>query len=121
MGQSSVYVDIQDQKKIEEELKNEFIWSILVEELQLPLEEVWKEGQELTVEDKIKLRTILAQFSVDVISNGRGAQIFFENNKIAEWFPPFVILQKKASARKTNALYYELKLKWWSLYEKGEI
>ncbi len=117
----SIYVDIEDLSRTEEEEYNNFIRGVL-ENIGLDIEDIWPENLIFTPDDKIKISRFLEKFEIDIIHDGdRGYKIYFENKIIGEWYKPKVILRKDSRAKKlSKALYYELQLKCSSVFEKEE-
>lgn len=120
MIERSVYLDREDCKLIEDEERNLFIRGILAE-MGVPLEDVWPEAS-LTVQQKIKLRTLLGKLEMEIIDDGdRGYIIYHQNSKLAEWFKPRFILREDNGARTLNKkLYYEMVIKTWSVFDPPE-
>lgn len=123
MGENnqSIYIDREDAKKIENEERNIFVKTIL-ENLGVPLEEIW-EDEDLTVENKLKLRELLYKLDLEIIDDGdRGLKIYNKNILLAEWFKPQFKLRKDIKARNINrSLYYEMIIKTWTIFEEGEL
>ncbi len=117
----SIYINKEDANKAEEEELNSFIRSVL-ENSGLELDDVWAEGAELDVVTKIKLRSFLAKFDVDIIHDGdRGYKIYVGDDVIAEWFKPRVVLKTDPQARKASQrTYYEMMIKCSSVFEEFE-
>lgn len=114
----SIFLDREDTHQIEDEERNIFVKSIL-EELGVPLDEVWPDIS-LTVEQKIKLRNLLAKLDIEIIDDGdRGCQIWHSETKLGEWFKPRFILRKDEGARTlAKQLYYEMVIKTWSVFDQ---
>jgi hypothetical protein len=111
-----IFIDREDCKIIEEEERNIFIKGVL-EEIGVPLEEVWPEII-LSLENKIKLRNLLSKLDIEVIEEDRGYKIYCDNSLLAEWCKPRFILRKDPAARvPSKKLYYEMVIKTWSVYE----
>lgn len=120
MIERSVYLDREDCKLIEDEERNLFVRGIL-ESMGVPLEEVWPDIS-LTVEQKIKLRSLLGKLEMEIIDDGdRGCKIYHQNTKLAEWFKPRFILREDQGARTlSKKLYYEMVIKTWSIFDQQE-
>lgn len=117
----SILVDIDSLKSVEEEEMNKFVKSILLS-MDLPnLEEIWPDICLKSAKEKLKLRSVLSKYEIDVISDGdRGVKVFLKDELIAEWFKPNVILKKELQATKKlkDQYYYELKIKSSSIFEE---
>jgi hypothetical protein len=120
MIERSIFLDREDTRLIEEEEQSLFIRGIL-EEFGVPLEDIWPDTL-LTIEQKIKLRGLLGKLDIEIINDGdRECQIYYQNNKLAEWFKPRFILREDKGARTLNKkLYYEMVIKTWSIYDQQE-
>jgi hypothetical protein len=108
-------------QKVEEEEKTRFLKGIL-EEMGMPIQEFWTNDGPLSVDQRIKLRGILATYGVQVIDNLDGhMQIYVEGEKVAEWFKPTYKLKRdlrQIDPRKQ--LYLEMEVNLWSLFEEQE-
>lgn len=108
-------------KQVEEEEKTRFVRSIL-ESIGLPIEDIWDEDGQLSVENKIKLRSILSSYSVQVIENYDGElQIFADHQLIGEWKKCEYVLKKDLSEiDPSKKLYLEMHVNYWSVFENTE-
>lgn len=108
-------------KQIEEEEKTRFLRSIL-EQMGVPIQEFWTQDSPLSVDQRIKLRSILATFSIQVIDDLDGMlQIYVEGEKVAEWYKSKYKLKRdlrEIDPRKQ--LYLEMLVECWSLFEESE-
>lgn len=116
----SIFIDREDAKTIEEEERNLFLRSVL-EEIGIPIDDVWPDIS-LTVEDKIKLRDLLAKLDIEIIYDGdRGYQVYNKNIKLGEWFKPRFLLREDIGARTlAKKLYYEMVIKTWTVFDQQE-
>jgi hypothetical protein len=114
----SIYLDREDAQIIEEEERNVFLREVL-EEIGVPLEEVWPDIL-LTVEQKIKLRNLLSKLEIEIIHDGdRGYTVYHQDNKLGEWFKPRFLLRKNKKARNlSKKLYYEMVIKTWTIFDE---
>jgi hypothetical protein len=117
----SILVDIDSLKSVEEEEMNKFVKSFLLS-MDLPnIEEIWPDICLKSAKEKLKLRSVLSKYEIEVISDGdRGVKIYLKDELIAEWFKPNVILKKELQATKKpkDQYYYELKIKSSSIFEE---
>jgi hypothetical protein len=108
-------------KKVEEEERTRFLKNIL-EEMGVPIQEFWTTDGPLSVDQRIKLRGILATYSIQVIDDLDGhMQVYVEGERIAEWFKPTYKLKRdlrEIDPRKQ--LYLEMEVSFWSLFEEQE-
>ncbi len=57
----------------------------------VPINELWHADQDLSVEDKIKLRGILSTYNIKTIDDSDGhLQMFVDGELIAEWNKPII-------------------------------
>jgi hypothetical protein len=118
VAEFSIYIDIEDVKKVEAEERDKFIKSIL-EETGIPLDDVWPDEE---LNDKEKFRALMRKYDVDIIFDASGAaKIYVGNDVIAEWFKPRYILKKDPQAKRTSQkLFYEMIISNRSLFEENE-
>lgn len=104
--------------QVEEEEKSRFVREIL-ETLGLPIEKIWEDDNELTIEGKIKLRSILQTYSVQIIDSLDGElQIYHEDQVIGEWKKCQYVLKKDPNQRDPKKkLYLEMHIDNWSIFE----
>lgn len=108
-------------KQIEEEEKQRFLKDLL-EQMTVPIEEFWFVDGPLSIEQKIKLRSILSLYNIQVIDDLDGKlQIYVENEKVAEWKKPIYKLKRDFSQLDTKKqLYLEMLIEYWSMFEEQE-
>ena len=116
-----IYIDRDDCNSVETEERNLFIRGIL-EELGVPddsLMEVWPE-LELTVKNKIKLRSLLSKLDIEIVDDGdRGLKVYTGDTLLAEWAKPNFILREDKGARTlAGKLYYEMVIRTWSVFDQ---
>jgi hypothetical protein len=108
-------------KKVEEEEKSRFLRTLL-EQMGVPIEDFWITDGELSINQKIKLRGILATYSVQVIDDLDGAmQVYVENEKVGEWNK--CIYKLKRDLRQLDPrkqLYLEMEVDCWTIFEEEE-
>lgn len=107
--------------QVEEEEKARFIKSVL-ETVGIPLENIWDEAGVLTIEGKIKLRSTLSSYGVNVIDDlDGGLQVYIEREMVAEWSKPTYILRRDYShIDRSKQLYLEMTIKNWTIFEDNE-
>lgn len=108
-------------KHVEEEEKSRFLRGLL-EQMGVPILEIWTEDTPLTVDQKIKLRGILATYNIQIIDDLDGfLQVYVEEEKVAEWHKCTYKLKRDSSQRdKKKQLYLEMEINCWSLFEESE-
>lgn len=118
MHEVSLYVDIEEIKSVEQQEHNLFVKEIL-EQLGIPYQDIWKDDI-LEVEQKVALRSLLSKFGIDIIDDGdRGTKIYHENDCIATWHKPKIILRKnEVTINHNKKFYYEIILKTESMFEE---
>src|ERR1700677_1033317 len=75
--------------QVEAEEQSRFVRTVLetfIDKLPTPISNLWDENEHLSVENKIKLRSILSEYSIQIIDDGGGGlQVYCEDVKIGEW------------------------------------
>ena len=108
-------------KQVEDEEKSRYLRGIL-ELMGVPIAEIWPSENLLNVEQRIKLRSILATYNIQVIDDLDGhMQIYVEGEKVAEWFKCNYKLKRdlrEIDPRKRH--YLEMEVNTWSLFEEAE-
>lgn len=107
-------------RQVEEEEKTRFVRQIL-ETLGLPIDEIWDESGVLSIENKIKLRSILSTYNIQVIDDSDGElQIYCDGEVIGKWGKCEYKLkrdyQQKDPAKK---LYLEMITDTWSIFPEN--
>lgn len=105
-------------RQVEEEERSKFMRSVL-ETVGIPMEGIWDETGILTIENKNKLRTILASFNVIAIEDIEGGmKIYANREEIARWNKPSYVLKRDMSQiDRKKQLYLEMKCSYWSIFE----
>ena len=106
-------------RKVEDEEKSRFMRSIL-EIMGVPIDEFWIPEQPLSIEDKIKLRSILSTYNIQVIDDLDGSlQMYVDGQLIAEWKKCEYKLKRDLSQLDPNRqLYLEMQVNFWSIFEE---
>ena len=105
--------------KIEDEEKSRFIKGIL-DSMSVPLEGLWEDDIELSVENKIKLRNIFSSYNIKIIESPDGeVEIYVDNDLIAEWKKPRYVLKRDIVARDPDKkLYLEMHISYNSVFDE---
>jgi len=106
-------------KQVEEEEKSRYLRGIL-ELMGVPISEIWPSENLLNVEQRIKLRSILATYAVQVIDDLDGhMQIYVEGDKVAEWFKcTYKLKRDLREIDPRKRFYLEMEVNTWSLFEE---
>ena len=106
-----------DLKKIEAEEQSRFVRMIL-EELEVPFE--WKDDL-LTVEEKIKLRSLLTTYNISILDEPDGIlKIYAGRDLIGEWKQCEFRLRKDSSKiNHQDRLYYEMHCNFSTIFENN--
>lgn len=106
-------------KQIEEEEKNRFVKNIL-ETVGIPMEKVWDDKEQLSIEGKIKLRNILSSYSVNIIDDmDGGLKIYVDKEVVAEFKKPFYILKRDNNQiDPKKRAYLEMQITTWSAFDE---
>lgn len=109
-------------RQIEEEEKSRFVRDIM-DSLGLPVEGLWDEEGNLSIESKIKLREILIAYNLQVIADPEGRLEIYHHDEgtdvlIGEWRKPQYFLKRDYSQKDPKKkLYLEMKVSYWSIFE----
>ena len=106
---------------VEEEEKTRFIRSILAS-FELPIDDYWDEEGKITIDNKIKLRSLLSTLNIQIIDNSDGEiQVFCDGTVIAKWNKCEYVLRRDLKERDpAKKLYLEMKTDHWSIFEDLE-
>lgn len=108
-------------KQIEEEEKIKFLKNLL-EQMDVPVESFWTNSNSLSIEQRIRLRGILATYSIQVIDDLDGhMQIYVDRELVGEWFKSTYKLKRdlrQLDPRKQ--LYVEMTINYWTIFEEQE-
>lgn len=108
-------------RQIEDEEKTRFLRNML-EQMGVPIQEFWATDGPLSVDQRMKLRSILATYGIQVIDDLDGhMQVYVEGEKVAEWFKSTYKLKRDLRERDPRKqLYLEMEVNCWSLFEESE-
>ena len=108
-------------RKVEEEEKNRFLRSLL-EQMGVPIEEIWEDDLPLSIDQKIKLRTVLSTYSVQIVDDFDGLlQVYVEGEVVGSFHKPTYKLKRDVSEiDPRKQLYIEMTITYSSLFEEPE-
>lgn len=88
----------------------------------VPLDEIWPEGDNLTPSLKSRLRSILQKYSVEIVYTGdREYEIFVDNDLVAKWFKPRVVMRIDPEERElSKRFYYEVTFSYFSIFDLSD-
>ncbi len=106
---------------VEDEERHRFLYSLL-EQIGLPVNEFWQGEINLSIDQKIKLRNILATYGIQVIEDIDGhMQVYAENELVGEWNKCNYKLKKDLrQLDPKKRLYLEMYIDYWSIFEEQE-
>ena len=104
--------------KVEEEEKTKFLRAML-EYMNIPISEFWTTDDPLTVDQRIKLRSILSSYNVSVIDDLSGEmQIYVEKDLVGNWHKPYYKLKTDLRQIDPRKKYYlEMETDFWTIFE----
>lgn len=108
-------------KLIEEEEKNRFLFSLLVD-MGIDLGDLLNSNLILDIEDKIKLRNILSVYNVRVIDDQDGhMQVYVDSELIGEWHKcEYKLKTDLSELDPKKKLYLEMSINYWSIFEETQ-
>jgi hypothetical protein len=108
-------------KQVEEEEKNRFLRSLL-EQMGVPISEIWDDDTPLSIEQKIKLRSLLSAYNVQIIDDQDGfLQVYVDGETVASFNKPIYKLKRDLSQiDPKKQLFLEMEINCWSLFEENE-
>ena len=108
-------------RAVEEEEKHRFLHSLL-DQMGIPVNEFWSGDVNLSIDQKIRLRGILATYNVQVIEDIDGhMQVYVENDLVGEWNKCNYKLKKDLrQLDPKKRLYLEMEINYWSIFEEQE-
>lgn len=112
-------------RQVEDEEKSKFLKDLL-EQMGVPIDNIWDDNGFLSIEQKIKLRNILTTYGVKVIDDLDGhMQIYAEGDGklelVGEWQKcTYKIKRDLSEIDKKKQLYLEMEVDCWTLFEQQE-
>lgn len=116
-----------DTRKVEEEEKARFLRGILEQcfegtDVADQVMEIWNVDGPIPVEQKVKLRGILATYNIQAIDNQDGhLKVYLEKELIGEWYKSKYSLKRNYSAQDPKQrIYLEMHVECWSVFDPPE-
>ena len=108
-------------KRIEEEEKLSFLRNLL-EQMGVPVDDFWTISTGLSIDQRIKLRTILTTYGIQVIDDLDGhMQVYVERELVGEWFKSTYKLKRDLrELDPKKQLYMEMTINFWTIFEEQE-
>lgn len=106
-------------KQVETEEKNRFLRNLL-EQMGVPIQEFWETEDELSVENKIRLRNTLVAYNIQLLDDQDGElQVYLDGNKIAQWNKcTYKIKKDLGQLDRKKQLYLEMNIDYYSMLEE---
>ena len=93
MMQATIFLNREDAAKTEQEERTLWVKDILLK-IGIPLDDIWPENNEFTVEDKIKFRKLMAKYDILILDDSdHGLEIYVDDDIIARWNKPIYKLR----------------------------
>ena len=105
-------------RHVEEEEKMRFLKDVL-DQMGVPINDFWNTDEPLSIEQKIKLRAILATYSVQVIDDLDGhLQIYVDDELVGEWNKcTYKLKRDLRQLDPRKQLYLEMTVDFWTIFE----
>jgi len=105
-------------KQVEELEKTNFLYSVL-EQMGVPLDEVGMPSASLSIDQRIKLRELLGNYSIQVIDDNDGhMRIHMGEELVGEWNKcTYKIKRDLSQLDPRKQLYLEMYINCWSLFD----
>jgi len=108
-------------KQVEEEEKSRFLKNLL-EQMGVEVDSFWTTETALSIDQRIKLRSILATYMIQVIDDLDGhMQIYVQDELCGEWFKSTYKLKRDLrQLDPKKQLYMEMTINCWTIFEEQE-
>lgn len=108
-------------KVVEEEEKTRFLHALL-DQMGIPVNEFWTGDVNLSIDQRIKLRSILSTYGIQVIEDLDGhMQVYVDNELVGEWNKCTYKLKKDLrQLDPKKKVYLEMEINYWSVFEEKE-
>lgn len=118
----------EDTRSIEEEEKSRFLRGFLEQCFESApsvvdqISTIWNVDGPLPAEQKVKLRSVLTTYGIQVIDDNDGKmKIYLENEVQAEWFKPTYKIKKDLSViDPKKRIFLEMNISCWSVFDPAE-
>lgn len=123
VGRFKSLADRSNYREVISELQYEFVVNV-ISNLGLPEEELEQcfpeEYSKFDVESKIRLRSLLGKFNVQIIDDKDGGlKIYVESEVIAEWKKCFIkIKTNRAAINPEDKMFVEIECEYFSVFEE---
>jgi hypothetical protein len=87
------------------------------------VQDIWGDTEgELSTLQKIKLRTLLTQYSIQMIDdNDGGLKLYLDRELIGNWKKPkYVLKRDPAEFDRKKQFFLEMKIDFWSMFDNEE-
>ena len=113
--------------QVEDEEKARFLRGLLeqmfeeVPEVMTKISEVWSEDGTLSPEQKVKMRTFMDTYGIQVIDNLDGhMRIYLDGQVVGEWFKcKYKLKRDLAQIDRRKQLYLEMEVNYWTIFEES--
>jgi hypothetical protein len=108
-------------KQVEDEEKTRFLKTLL-EQMGVPITDFWTVDTLLSIDQKIKLRGILATYAIQVIDDLDGhMQVYVESEKVGEWNKcTYKLKRDLRQLDPRKQLYLEMEVDCWTIFEEEQ-
>ena len=108
-------------RQVEEEEKSLFVKAIL-ENIGIPIQDIWDDGNDISVQSKIKLRGVLSSYNIAVIDDRDGGlKVYVEKEMVAEWKKPSYLLKTDHSQVDPKKKFFlEMHTDCWTVFENAD-
>ncbi len=110
-----------DVKLESQQEQNRFLRNLL-DQMGVPIHEIWTSDGLLSIEQKIKLRQTLTTYNIQVIDDLDGhMQVYVETQLVGEWHKcTYKLKRDLRELDPKKQLFIEMQVNCWSLFEESE-
>ena len=108
-------------RQVEDEEKLRFLRNVL-DQMGVPIQDFWVTDEPLSINQRMKLRGVLASYGVQVIDDFDGhMQVYVEGELVGEWFKcTYKLKRDLRQLDPKKQLYLEMSINCWSMFEESE-
>lgn len=108
-------------RQVEDEEKLRFLRNVL-DQMGVPIQDFWVTDEPLSINQRMKLRGVLASYGVQVIDDLDGhMQVYVEGELVGEWFKcTYKLKRDLRQLDPKKQLYLEMSINCWSMFEESE-